>query len=88
MWAPDAYDGRADAAHGVHGRLGEGGGVRRLPATLRGGTRAGNALWHPVVWYIAVATMVVGNVTALAQRNIKRLLAYSSIAHAGYSSSR
>ena len=36
------------------------------------------------LWYLAVITMVVGNVVALAQRNIKRLLAYSSIAHAGY----
>jgi NADH-quinone oxidoreductase subunit N len=36
------------------------------------------------LWYLAVITMVVGNVVALAQRNIKRMLAYSSIAHAGY----
>jgi NADH-quinone oxidoreductase subunit N len=36
------------------------------------------------LWYLAVVTMVVGNVVALAQRNIKRMLAYSSIAHAGY----
>ncbi|MDQ3698300.1 MAG: NADH-quinone oxidoreductase subunit N [Gemmatimonadota bacterium] len=39
---------------------------------------------HRALWYLAVVTMVVGNVVALAQRNIKRLLAYSSIAHAGY----
>ncbi|PKN83896.1 MAG: NADH-quinone oxidoreductase subunit N [Chloroflexi bacterium HGW-Chloroflexi-8] len=38
----------------------------------------------PVLWMIAVLTMLVGNVVALAQNNIKRLLAYSSIAHAGY----
>jgi len=36
------------------------------------------------VWWLAAITMVVGNVVALSQRNIKRLLAYSSIAHAGY----
>jgi NADH-quinone oxidoreductase subunit N len=40
--------------------------------------------WLPVVWAIAVLTMVGGNVMALVQRNAKRLLAYSSIAHAGY----
>jgi NADH-quinone oxidoreductase subunit N len=40
--------------------------------------------WHEAVWWLAVITMVVGNVVALAQRDIKRLLAYSSIAHAGY----
>src|SRR5690606_5110127 len=41
-------------------------------------------LWHGALWWIAVLTMVVGNVIALAQNNLKRLLAYSSIAHAGY----
>ncbi len=43
-----------------------------------------NATWHKPLWYLAVVTMVVGNVVALAQKNIKRMLAYSSIAHAGY----
>src|SRR5579859_3319476 len=40
--------------------------------------------WMPVVWAITVLTIVGGNILALAQRNVKRLLAYSSIAHAGY----
>jgi len=40
--------------------------------------------WHTIVWWLAVATMVVGNLIALAQRTLKRMLAYSSIAHAGY----
>ena len=43
-----------------------------------------NAAWHKPLWYLAVVTMVVGNIVALAQKNIKRMLAYSSIAHAGY----
>jgi NADH-quinone oxidoreductase subunit N len=38
----------------------------------------------PVFWGLAAATMVLGNIVAIAQSNIKRLLAYSSIAHAGY----
>lgn len=40
--------------------------------------------WEPVLWAVALATMVIGNFAALHQSNIKRLLAYSSIAHAGY----
>lgn len=40
--------------------------------------------WAMVVWWLAVLTMTVGNVTAVAQNNVKRMLAYSSIAHAGY----
>jgi NADH-quinone oxidoreductase subunit N len=40
--------------------------------------------WHWILWGLAVLTMTVGNITALVQNNIKRMLAYSSIAHAGY----
>lgn len=40
--------------------------------------------WMPVIWAIAVLTMVAGNVMALSQGNVKRMLAYSSIAHGGY----
>ncbi len=40
--------------------------------------------WEPVIWVIAILTIVGGNILALVQSNVKRLLAYSSIAHAGY----
>jgi NADH-quinone oxidoreductase subunit N len=40
--------------------------------------------WEPLLWISALATMVIGNFAALRQTNVKRLLAYSSIAHAGY----
>jgi NADH-quinone oxidoreductase subunit N len=40
--------------------------------------------WDMLLWVVAVATMTIGNLTALAQTNIKRMLAYSSIAHVGY----
>jgi NADH-quinone oxidoreductase subunit N len=40
--------------------------------------------WSQIFWWLAVVTMVLGNVVALVQENIKRMLAYSSIAHAGY----
>jgi NADH-quinone oxidoreductase subunit N len=40
--------------------------------------------WTGLVWLLAALTMTVGNLCALAQRNVKRMLAYSSIAHAGY----
>jgi NADH-quinone oxidoreductase subunit N len=43
-----------------------------------------NARWVPLLWAIALASMVIGNFAALTQTNVKRLLAYSSIAHAGY----
>jgi len=41
-------------------------------------------LWAPLLWIVAVLSMTVGNLAALRQQNVKRMLAYSSIAHAGY----
>jgi NADH-quinone oxidoreductase subunit N len=40
--------------------------------------------WYPLMWWLAAITMVVANLVALAQTNVKRMLAYSSVAHAGY----
>ena len=40
--------------------------------------------WKPVLWWISLLTMFFGNLIAVSQRNVKRMLAYSSIAHAGY----
>jgi len=42
------------------------------------------ATWAPLLWIVAVLSMTVGNLAALRQQNVKRMLAYSSIAHAGY----
>jgi len=41
-------------------------------------------VWAPVLWVVAVLSMTIGNLAALRQQNVKRMLAYSSIAHAGY----
>jgi NADH-quinone oxidoreductase subunit N len=43
-----------------------------------------HAIWSPLLWIVAVLSMTVGNLAALRQQNVKRMLAYSSIAHAGY----
>jgi NADH-quinone oxidoreductase subunit N len=42
------------------------------------------SVWAPLLWAVAVASMTIGNLAALRQQNVKRMLAYSSIAHAGY----
>jgi len=42
------------------------------------------SLWAPLLWIVAVLSMTVGNLAALRQQNVKRMLAYSAIAHAGY----
>jgi NADH-quinone oxidoreductase subunit N len=83
MWAPDVYDG---APTPVTGFMATAVKAAAFAALLRVLVEAFGAVpvWHTIVWWLAVATMVAGNLVALAQRTVKRMLAYSSIAHAGY----
>jgi NADH-quinone oxidoreductase subunit N len=84
MWAPDVYEGAptpttAFMAAGVKAAA-FGALLRVFGYALPG--LAGH--WRPLVALVAAATMIVGNLAALAQPNLKRMLAYSSVAHAGY----
>ncbi len=84
MWTPDVYHG---APSPVAGFMAIGAKAAGFAALLRVYLAALPSLADelvPVVWAIAAITMFVGNIVAIAQRNIKRMLAYSSIAHAGY----
>ncbi|MGH7731037.1 MAG: NADH-quinone oxidoreductase subunit N [Candidatus Eiseniibacteriota bacterium] len=84
MWTPDAYEG---APTTVTGFMSAGAKAAGFAALLRVLTIALPGLavdWRPLLTWIAILTMTVGNVTALLQSNVKRMLAYSSIAHAGY----
>lgn len=83
-WAPDVYQG---APAPVSAFLSAGPKAAAFAVFLRVFMTAFEpiaAQWTSIVWGCALATMVVGNFAALSQSNIKRLLAYSSIAHAGY----
>jgi NADH-quinone oxidoreductase subunit N len=84
MWTPDAYQG---APTSVTGFMSAGAKAAGFAALLRILMRALPSLqddWQPLLAVVAMLTMTVGNVTALLQNNVKRMLAYSSIAHAGY----
>jgi NADH-quinone oxidoreductase subunit N len=84
MWTPDAYQGAPTC---VTAFMSAGTKVAAFAAFMRVFNVAFNPLiwdWRPFVWVIAALTMVVGGVLAIAQTNIKRMLAYSSIAHAGF----
>ena len=84
MWTPDVYQG---APSSVTGFMAVGAKAAGFAALLRIFITAFPSLnldLVPVLWGLAALTMVVGNVIAISQTNIKRLLAYSSIAHAGY----
>ncbi len=84
MWTPDVYEG---APTSVTAFMAVGVKAAAFAAFARVFFLAFPAMkmdWNMLLWVLAVATMTVGNVTAIAQTNIKRMLAYSSIAHAGY----
>jgi NADH-quinone oxidoreductase subunit N len=84
MWTPDVYEG---APTPMTAFMSVGPKAAGFAAFLRVFIIALPALqadWSQLLWVLAVLTMTVGNITALYQTNIKRMLAYSSIAHAGY----
>lgn len=84
MWTPDVYQG---APSGVTAFMAVGAKAAGFAALLRIFVAALPHLYEdivPVMWMLAALTMIVGNIVAIAQSNIKRMLAYSSIAHAGY----
>ena len=84
VWTPDVYEG---APSPVVALMSTGPKAAAFAVLLRiayGSLPALHAHWVPILWWLAVISMTVGNLGALRQRNIKRMLAYSSIAHAGY----
>ncbi len=84
MWTPDAYEGAptpVTAFMAVGVKLGAFAGFIRIFMVHLGPVSAD---WSAVLWVVAALTMTVGNLVALVQVNIKRMLAYSAIAHAGY----
>jgi proton-translocating NADH-quinone oxidoreductase chain N len=83
FWAPDVYEGAANETAGFVATLPKIGAVALLIRLISlAGVDAGQFTW--VLMAFAVLSMTFGNLSALAQNDIKRLLAYSSIAHAGY----
>ncbi len=84
VWTPDVYQG---APAPVAAFLSAGPKAAAFAVLLRifmNAFEPAAGRWAPLVWLAALATMVIGNFAALSQTNLKRLLAYSSIAHAGY----
>jgi NADH-quinone oxidoreductase subunit N len=84
MWTPDAYEGAptpVTAFMAVGVKLAAFAGFLRIFLVHLGPI---GAQWSEVLWVLAALTMTVGNLVALVQSNIKRMLAYSAIAHAGY----
>ena len=84
MWAPDVYEGAPTAVTAFIATGSKAGAFAALVRVLVVGLGGLQADWSVLFWALAVLTMTLGNVVALAQTNLKRMLAYSSIAHVGY----
>ena len=82
-WAPDVYDGAPTPITGFMATGVKAAAFAALFRVLFQGF-AGVEVWRDIIWWLAVLTMVGGNFFALGQRSLKRMLAYSSVAHAGY----
>jgi NADH-quinone oxidoreductase subunit N len=84
MWAPDAYEGAPTTVTAYLSVASKAASIAFLLRIFLGPLAPARDAWEPILAFIAVATMTVGNLAAINQSNIKRLLAYSSISHAGY----
>jgi NADH-quinone oxidoreductase subunit N len=84
MWTPDTYEGAPTTITGFMATGVKAAAFAALIRVILVPLMSLQESWIPIMWVAAVATMTVGNIIALAQDNIKRMLAYSSIAHAGY----
>lgn len=84
MWTPDAYEGAPAPVTAFMASTVKAAAFVALARVLFTGLDGVYEQWMPILWWLAAATMVVGNLVAIVQSSIKRMLAYSSIAHGGY----
>ena len=83
-WTPDVYQGSPSPVTGFMAAAAKAAGFAGVIRVLTFGLQGLSDDWRPVVWALSVLTLVVGSVLAIAQTDVKRMLAYSSINHAGY----
>ena len=84
MWTPDVYDGAPTPVTAFMAAASKVAGFAALTRILFVGFTGVQSGWGQILWVIAALTMTLGNIAALVQTRVKRMLAYSAIAHAGY----
>lgn len=84
QWTPDVYQGAPSPVTGFMASVAKAGGFAALLRVFFSTFTTLQADWQPLVGTLAVITLLVGSVVAIVQSDIKRMLAYSSISHAGY----
>ncbi len=84
FWAPDVYQGAPTPVTAYMAAAAKTAGFAALLRVLYVGLQTYVVDWRPIVWVIAILTLLVGSLLAVVQTDVKRMLAYSSIAHAGF----
>ncbi len=84
FWTPDVYQGSPTPFTGYMASVAKAAGFAGLLRVLMTGLPTQASNWRPIIWLTAVLTLIVGSFVAVAQRDLKRMLAYSSISQAGY----
>ncbi len=84
LWVPDVYEGAPTAVTAFMSVAVKAAAFAALVRLLHGSLDGAKATWQPVVVGLAALTMIAGNLGAVAQKSVKRMLAYSSVAHTGY----
>jgi len=84
MWTPDAYEAAPPAVTGFMSTGVKAAAFAAFARVFLSAFEPLKAQWGPILWAVAAATMIVGTVVGVAQSSVKRMLAYSSIAHGGY----
>jgi NADH-quinone oxidoreductase subunit N len=84
MWTPDVYEGAPTPVTAFMSVAGQAAAFVAFVRVFLVAFPGVYAQWYGLMWWLAAITMVVANLVAVAQSNVKRMLAYSSIAHAGY----
>jgi NADH-quinone oxidoreductase subunit N len=84
VWTPDVYEGAPSPVVALLSTAPKAAAFALLLRVVYEMFPSLQSLWTPLLWIVAVLSMTVGNLAALRQQNVKRMIAYSSIAHAGY----
>jgi NADH-quinone oxidoreductase subunit N len=84
MWTPDAYEGAPTVVTGFMSTAVKAAAFAAFARVFLSALEPLRGEWAPVLWVVAICTMVLGSVVGVAQTSLKRMLAYSSIAHGGY----
>ncbi|MGA2530010.1 MAG: NADH-quinone oxidoreductase subunit N [Acidimicrobiales bacterium] len=84
MWTPDVYQGAPTPVTGFMTAIAKAGGFAALLRVFFSTFGTLRTDWQPLLWVIAIVTLLLGAILGLVQRDVKRMLAYSSINHAGF----